>query len=442
MRSQETEIVRSVAEAAIPGASVVSKIFRRLEFSEEYGVDNKIRNAGFFRKQTRLFIWWNIDDDYTILFEVLRNGFSFSSREKKFISFIPDVLEHLKPDISKNAFEIEAQQIQRLATRSILATTVVAKFIHNKRGSGFSNPASLLSSLQELCSQNYEGSVATSGFLIVPKVDELRGDKFSAEYQYLDFANKIRLRDDFFESPISYRYIDGRNAFYVIDRASDICGIIRLRNPLHWSLVDRMFGKHIQPIISNAKSKSWAIIVGNNRDIQIVTALGPELRWNRNRWQYIHIENIVNYISDFTADGQIARQIFSIAWCLSLMRVGALILVPQSQERPKIISDSVGTEAQAEISATVEGMSIEEFTNGAGMFGVFGSDGLTIVGKDGIVESAGKIVALSDSEQSISGGGRTQAAIAVSKFGLAIKVSEDGPISLFLGGKQVIKTNG
>jgi hypothetical protein len=38
-----------------------------------------------------------------------------------------------------------------------------------------------------------------------------------------------------------------------------------------------------------------------------------------------------------------------------------------------------------------------------------------------------------------AGGGRTQAALAASMFGLVLKVSQDGPISLFRQGAEVLK---
>jgi len=37
-----------------------------------------------------------------------------------------------------------------------------------------------------------------------------------------------------------------------------------------------------------------------------------------------------------------------------------------------------------------------------------------------------------------AGGGRTQAAIAASRYGLVIKISEDGPISFYKDGREQI----
>ena len=67
------------------------------------------------------------------------------------------------------------------------------------------------------------------------------------------------------------------------------------------------------------------------------------------------------------------------------------------------------------------------------------SDGLTTIGRSGMVLGAGDIINLQSSNKNISGGGRTQAAISASSFGLAVKVSEDGPISIFKDGALQIR---
>jgi hypothetical protein len=52
---------------------------------------------------------------------------------------------------------------------------------------------------------------------------------------------------------------------------------------------------------------------------------------------------------------------------------------------------------------------------------------------------SGEIIGLQAGELSSVGGGRTQAAKATSQFGLVIKVSEDGPISVYSKGTKVLR---
>jgi hypothetical protein len=65
---------------------------------------------------------------------------------------------------------------------------------------------------------------------------------------------------------------------------------------------------------------------------------------------------------------------------------------------------------------------------------------MTTISKAGKVLSSGEIIDISlAAKNKPAGGGRTHAAVAASFYGLAIKVSEDGPISVFRNGTQIIK---
>jgi hypothetical protein len=438
MREYDREFIENVITELIPGVRVTTQLVPTSAILEQFMVRQHDARAGYFRRGEEILIWGHIDAGQSFLFSVTRNEPPLSSRERSFLYLVPDVLTHLLP----TGGLAEVQQLQRLSSKMIIGTAIVAKFLQNKRGSGFWPPSFLLSMLQTLVSQDYEGASATTGFLCVAKVAQLDGVGVPEEYEFRRFERPLRLHGDFFQEPISYRYVDGRNAFYVIDRQSDVQGILKIRRPLRWSLVDRVFGRHLAPLISALSGKVWAAIVGNARDIQILTALGPEIRWSRNRWQYLHLEHLRRYIERFTDNRETADFLLRLVFSLSVTRTGSLILIPCDDTRPEVVGIPGRDLVEAQIEGTVVGMHLREFVEGAGMFGVFGSDGLVIVGRDGRIETAGSIVSLPPEEQRIAGGGRTQAARHCSRYGLAIKVSEDGPISLFRAGDLVLRTNG
>ena len=85
------------------------------------------------------------------------------------------------------------------------------------------------------------------------------------------------------------------------------------------------------------------------------------------------------------------------------------------------------------------GGTIENLISTGALIGVLTSDGLTSIAKDGRVLQCGEIVGIPAKETTtITGGGRTQAATYASRFGLVIKISEDGPISLYECGKELM----
>lgn len=438
MREYDREFIANVISDLIPGVTVTARIVPTATIAERFMVKAHDLRAGYFRQGKEIFIWGHIDAGQSFVFSVTREQPALSSRERSFLYLVPDVLAHLLP----TGGLAEAQQLQRLSSKMIIGTAIVAKFLQNKRGSGFWPPSFLLSLLQTLVSQNYEGASATTGFVCVAKVAQIAAGRIDEAYEFLAFDSPVRLHEDFFQDPISYRYVDGRNAFYVIDRQSDVRGILRIRRPLTWSLADRILGRHLAPVINGLSGKVWAAVVGNARDIQVVTSLGPEIRWNRNRWQYLHLDRIRDFIATFVADRGVAERLVCLAFSLSVTRTGSLILIPSGEALPEFVGGIDVQRVEAQIERTIIGMDVRDFVEGAGMFGVFGSDGLVIVTKSGRIAAAGKIVALPMADQRIAGGGRTQAARHCSRYGLAIKISEDGPISLFHRDKLVLQTNG
>ncbi|WP_434054905.1 MAG: hypothetical protein RDA78_08575 [Roseibium sp.] len=168
MREYDREFIASTIRKLVPGAKVDVEYVPTFDAHAKYVVKASDMRSGFFRDEKHIVIWADIDAGSTILFKLSRNGITFTSREKKFLKFVPDVLEHTLP-----IGESEAQQMHRLSGRLVLGTAIVAKFLHNKLGEGFWGPAFVLSLLQLLLSQNYEGVNATSGFVVIPKVNQL-----------------------------------------------------------------------------------------------------------------------------------------------------------------------------------------------------------------------------------------------------------------------------
>lgn len=423
----------------LPGARVVFRNVPRKTVEESYVRSASNIRAGFFNpKDGSVIIWVHIENDRSIEFRIDRPDLPLSAKERKFLMFAPDVLEHTLPQ----KMPTEPQQLQRLSSRNTLALAVVAKFLHNKFGGRFWQPSYLISVIQELVSQNYEGALATSGFILICKREELQRDEITARYDVSLFTKSLKFSESFFDEPLAYRYVDGRNAFFLINRLSEVFGILRIRDPLNYSLSDRIFGEHLIPLLKRLTAPAWAIYVGNNRDIQIITQNGPELRWNKARWQYLHLPNIENYLAENHVDKSAAKSLIRLIMCLSVMRVGSLILIPSGEKRPVRVNTLEAADLQKEIFDTIAGKHIDEFLSGAGLFGVFGSDGTVTLSRSGFIEDAGAIVGVGRHDQAIAGGGRTQAARVCSRYGLAIKVSEDGPISFFLNDREVLKTNG
>jgi len=437
-RELDRYFVRKTLESLVPGIRISERYIPKEEARRLYVFKKNDYQTGIHNGRDSVEIWLDAEDGKSVVFTLQRDEIPISSKEKRVLSFVPDVLEHILP----RGGVPELQQLQRISARMVVGTTIVSKFLHNKKGEGFWGPSYILMILQGVLARNYEGVGATSGFIITPKLSELDSDKLKSIYDIHLFDGAVQVDEDFFDDPVSYRYVDGRNAFYIVDRQSYVRGIVRIKQPLRWSLGNRVYGEHLMPLLNHLHGKTWAAIVGNKRDIQIFTRAGPEIRWSQSKWQFLHLENVYKYIASHVGSEEVALNFWQIAFSLSIMRIGALILIPGSDRRPEYASKIDLSELQDKIFRTMKGLHIRSFVDGVGMFGVFGSDGLVVVDKSGHIEEAGRIVAIEKQDQVMAGGGRTQAAFTCSKYGLVLKVSEDGPISLVQNEKVIFKTIG
>ena len=437
-REYDRYFIRKTLEALLPGVHIEEEYCSQDAVRERYVREPYDGKTGIYNEKDQVRIWFDVDDGKSVVLSVGRDEIPISSREKDLLKYLPDALQHMLPE----AENLEWLQIQRISARMALGSTIVSKFLHRKDYKGFWGPAYLLMILQGVLARDYEGNRATSGFVVIPKMHELEAPKLYQHYDIHLFEEPTQIDEDFFDDPVSYRYIDGRNAFYLIDRQSFVRGILRVREPLKWSLGNRVYGQHLSPLLNHLHGKTWAAIIGNSRDIQIMTRGGPEIRWSQNQWQFIHLENIHRYIVQHTENDEVALYLWKIAFMLSVMRIGALILIPNGTRKPEYASQIDFSALQDKIFLTMKGIHIKSFVDGVGMFGVFGSDGLVVVDKGGIIEEAGRIVATEKKDQAVAGGGRTQAASTCSKYGLVIKVSEDGPISIVHNERIILKTIG
>ncbi len=125
------------------------------------------------------------------------------------------------------------------------------------------------------------------------------------------------------------------------------------------------------------------------------------------------------------------------------MHVGTVILIPDDLKNlPRVAGHIDSSRLAVALIAAFSGRTLPELVADNSIIGLFGSDGLTVIGKNGVVISSGMIIDLqAEQPNEALGGGRTQAALAASRHGTVIKVSQDGPVSLFGGGRELLKYN-
>ncbi len=382
-------------------------------------------------------IWFVDIVEQKIFFRIKRKKIAISAEERRMIQTIPLLLQNLKDIHSKEFFGFSL----KFSSRISFGDLIVAKFLEKKPEHTVWNPISILSALQELTFKRYEGEKCTSGFVYTDQPVEFIRRVHQTNYVFYEFKEKTKLDHSFFDTPASYRYVDGRNSFYLIDDQRTIQGILRLANPSKFSLIDRIGNLHLDDIIDRMPGNNWVSFVGLKDEVFVIPGKYNQLKWSKNHWFLRDRTIIFKLLRQFDFDEKLIELFVSIVFGLSEIRFGSVILIADDDQQlpPGIgkIDDSI---LGSLLRRSIQSAGIETLKSTDALMGILASDGLTSVSRKGMILSCGDIIDItSAARQNIPGGGRSQAAIAASYFGLSINISQDGPVSFYNQGKLLIR---
>ena len=397
-----------------------------------------IGRCGSIRLKSRICLWL-IENNIIEAVELERHSYPFSKLE---LSLFDSFEKALDGTFSDSRMKV-SQNASRIGTKYSLGNLMVAHHIRGTRATNFWTISMMLDELQELALLQYEGRPCSSGFIFVSQPDQQIKQIEEAGFAIDPFAEAVSLEEQFFEGTISHRYVDGRNSFYVVDNLRNIYGIARIENPGQYSIYDRSAFRHLDGLMAGSNGRMVVAFVGRNKDV-IVKAKGKAIfKWKRLYWGAIDLNVMDNILAKQTGLPKQERDalIASLLTCSDL-RFGALILIADNRSHlPKNIGKIDNSQLSEEVININRGKKISEIISNGSAIGVLTADGSTTLDGSGELLSSGNIIDLSIDElkERPRGGGRTQAAQAASMFGLAIKVSEDGPISFFRKGKKLIE---
>ena len=369
---------------------------------------------------------------------VSRKRLDFTKTEVRILNAILDVCR--SSTLGEELDVVFTQQ--SISSQFTMPYFVVSSFM---RGS---NHACLWSSiiglilLQKLSYKKYEGNTCSSGFLCLKSINNtiMERVKQQEDYSFEAFEKPITANDSFFERPLSYRYVDGRNSFYVIDNHENVIGVLMSNSPKSYDIIDRCTFKHIEGLKSIPGFR-WLAYSGMHNDVIVHTKKRIVFQWDQGLWKNRELSLITNIILEFGVDHAFAKILVDVLFTLSELRAGALILLIQDEELPETIGKIDTTDLGIELCRTMQGSSFNELRDTNRIIGLLTSDGMTTFNTSGKLIDCGTIIDLRtvSEETRVSGGGRSQAACAASVYGLAIKVSEDGPITIFKSGEKILE---
>lgn len=376
-------------------------------------------------------------DKKTYVFKAQRSSLDFTAMEVHFIGELLAAFEGLFTGFSAKGYAAHF----RTALLTSLTDIAVARHMRGNRKGVFWPIQSLLQLLKNLSYQRYEGTAATTGFLIFrTRLDEFLKALSKTRYDWLDFGDdRQKITDDFFQNPLSYRFVDGYRALYVCDIRMNLKGAIRTSAPGPHDNIDQLSNRETIATLSKAGDGSFAVYVNKSSEVEVVFDVDKLLLWRKGAWAIFDPDIMRQFLQGSLEKRSIEHLMWS-AYALSKARHGTVILVADDDADLKALRMGyVG--GRDPLSRTlikhVRGTKIGTLKRSGELSRILASDGLTVINRKGELLDTGVIIDTSKVDDLVAGGGRTTAAIAASFFGHVVKVSEDGAVDLFRKGKSL-----
>lgn len=378
-------------------------------------------------------------DKTSYLFRARRKDLVFTETEKTFINELLAAFGGLFGGFSAKGYDAHF----RTALLTSLTDIAVARYIRGDRKGIFWPTQSLVQLLKNLSYQRYEGSPATTGFLVYrTQLEEFLGSLQKTRYEWLDLGDdRRRINNDFFRNPLSYRFVDGYRALFVCDIRMNVKGTIRTSAPGPSDNIEQLSNRETVSLLSRAGSGAFAIYVNKASEVEIVLDTDKVLLWRKGYWRIYDPDILHEFLTGKLEKRSIDYLVWTV-YALSKARHGTVILVADDQiDFETLRKGAVGGHdpLSRALIRHVRGAKIGTLKRSGELSRILSSDGMTIINRKGELLDTGVIIDTSRANYLVTGGGRTTAAIAASHFGRVVKVSEDGPVELFHNGRRIYR---
>lgn len=390
--------------------------------------------------------WGVRHNSFVLLFE---RGVSFTPLERRFARLVLTSFDSLNQRMGSRG--VTHQYLQTSLMTSVL-DIAISRFIASSR-SQFLNIHTLIQHFKRLSFEQYEGEQVKTGIIVrkgkLDDYDDVESGKVT--YETVPFEDKIRIKQSLINDTAFFRYVDGVDSFYCCDHNLNISGYVNVLADSFNSL-QRLSGRRVETIIDSFKDVYFYIGVNSSSDVEIFVNNQFRIVFRKGRWHFIDCESLDLSLTDSFDYNEFVVEPWRIFYSLSKIRKGAaaLLVDEKSKENYKDIVIGHVSKDQELFSAVSNGMlatDVARLCDTGELLRILTTDGMTIFSD--AIDSVYDFSAIVDTSlatksrgcKSEGGGGRTTAVCACSKYGKAIKVSEDGPISVY-NDEELIYKNG
>ena len=373
------------------------------------------------------------------VFTADRSCLPFTQAEKKFCRELLTAFAGLY-----SGFNLEGYAAHfRTALLASIMDITVARSLRGDHSKGFWPIQQLIQLLKNLSYQRYEGKPATTGFIVHRTTHEkIRSLVRQRKHYLFRLQPPQSVSTTFFANPLTYRYIDGSNHFFLTNIQMQVTGVVRIGNTSFKSNVEQLTQRELFSIVSRAGAEAFAVTVNESSEIEVLTSPAKLLVRRKGGWAIFDPDIFRSFLAD-SIDPAAADDLLWTLYALSKSRHGTVIMIHSggAKQLASLKKGSVGGDDPVGrlLINGVKGRTIMELKQAGTLLRLLSSDGITVFNRSGKLVETGFIIDTSHAHEIVSGGGRTTAASAASFFGRVIKVSQDGPIELYDTGKLIYR---
>jgi hypothetical protein len=292
--------------------------------------------------------------------------------------------------------------------------------------------------LRELAEQTYENKALTFGCIINPDSDT-EPDVGAA------------FPTDFFRWKKYRALSDGYYTAYEISRHGAIDAFEALEQKYESSGAAAYFPEWARGLAASATGSRIGIALTRHGDVLVLEHGSLSFTYRFGRWQYWNHRHLVDLLQASgrvqrvrpTSISRVARRIYRLALDVSFRRSGGLFVLLRSRRR---LGDVV--RAADQLDHERRGPIDSQFDQALGVLDVFNIDRPVLVelaALDGavVIDNSGRLLSYAAvleprkrGRVDAAEGSRTKAAIGASNYGLAVKISSDGDITLYTKGTK------
>jgi len=372
-------------------------------------------------------------------FSAARPGLPFTKTETRFCHELLTAFSGLYSGFKLEGF---AAHFRTALLASIMDITV-ARFLRGDSSKGFWPIQQLIQLLKNLSYQRYEGKPATTGFLVHRTTEPALRKMIKARgHNLIPLQPHQGISPSFLDNPLTYRFIDGNNLFFVAGIQMQVIGVLRTVANAVQTDIERLTQREVFSLVRRAGSGAFAITVNEVSEIEVLISPAKLLIRRKGVWAIFDPDIFHSFLGN-DMGREAADDLLWTVYAVSKLRHGTVILIHAgtSRQLTSLKKGSVGGDDPIGrlLINRVKGQGIAELKQSGTLLRILSSDGLTVLDTRGKLLETGFIIDTSHAREMVIGGGRTTAAIAASFFGKVIKVSQDGPIELYQDGRLVYR---